>query len=98
MSVIKNEVPNEEGTLNTVSNDKKSRNCNCKKTRCLKLYCDCFAAGEFCGSECNCCECSNTVSNKEARGKIIKIIVEKNAFNTADAQRDVSTTLLSLKD
>ncbi|KAK8373216.1 hypothetical protein O3P69_015544 [Scylla paramamosain] len=24
--------------------------CNCKKSQCLKLYCDCFANGEFCNN------------------------------------------------
>lgn len=26
--------------------------CNCRKSKCLKLYCECFASGEFCGKEC----------------------------------------------
>ena len=34
--------------------------CNCKKSRCLKLYCDCFAAGQYCGPLCNCSNCLNT--------------------------------------
>jgi len=38
---------------------KKKRICNCKKTKCVKLYCDCFAVGELCGSECKCLSCSN---------------------------------------
>ena len=29
------------------------KRCNCKKSRCLKLYCECFAAGIFCDN-CNC--------------------------------------------
>lgn len=37
--------------------------CNCKKSRCLKLYCDCFASGSFCGPLCNCCNCHNTADN-----------------------------------
>jgi hypothetical protein len=28
---------------------KKSRVCNCKRSKCLKLYCDCFSSGEHCG-------------------------------------------------
>lgn len=39
--------------------------CNCKKSRCLKLYCDCFAAGSYCGAGCNCCNCLNTVDNAQ---------------------------------
>lgn len=33
--------------------------CNCKKSKCLKLYCDCFAAGLACDELCNCCGCDN---------------------------------------
>ncbi|EAR89157.2 tesmin TSO1-like CXC domain protein (macronuclear) [Tetrahymena thermophila SB210] len=78
--------------------NKKTRICNCKKTKCLKLYCDCFAAGEFCGAECNCCECSNTVANKEARNKIVEGLLEKNpfAFNVKDIEIE-EPSQLSLK-
>ena len=31
-----------------------SDTCNCKKSKCLKLYCDCFTYGLTCGPECNC--------------------------------------------
>ncbi|KAK9812047.1 hypothetical protein WJX73_001076 [Symbiochloris irregularis] len=37
--------------------------CNCKKTRCLKLYCECFKAGSFC-IDCNCSGCGNTDENR----------------------------------
>ena len=30
------------------------KKCNCSRTKCLKLYCECFARGEVCGKECNC--------------------------------------------
>jgi hypothetical protein len=32
----------------------KPMNCNCKKSKCLKFYCDCLADGRMCTSECNC--------------------------------------------
>ena len=32
--------------------------CNCKKSKCLKLYCECYAAGVFC-RDCNCLDCLN---------------------------------------
>ena len=33
--------------------------CNCKKTKCLKLYCECFASGGYCQPGCSCFECCN---------------------------------------
>ena len=33
--------------------------CTCKKTKCNKKYCSCFAAGLKCGVECNCEDCQN---------------------------------------
>ena len=33
--------------------------CNCKKSKCLKLYCICFAAGKSCGPTCHCIHCNN---------------------------------------
>ena len=29
--------------------------CNCKNSRCLKLYCECFAAGVYCEGEVRAC-------------------------------------------
>jgi hypothetical protein len=37
--------------------------CNCTKSQCLKLYCDCFANGEFCYM-CNCMNCFNNLENE----------------------------------
>ena len=33
--------------------------CHCNKSRCLKLYCECFAKGTFCKEECECRNCHN---------------------------------------
>lgn len=40
------------------------KKCNCKKSRCLKLYCDCFAAGQYCKHTCSCQSCLNNADNK----------------------------------
>lgn len=41
-----------------------SKKCNCKKSKCLKLYCECFAAGAYC-KDCSCLTCQNTVANAD---------------------------------
>ncbi|XP_057960095.1 protein tesmin/TSO1-like CXC 2 [Malania oleifera] len=35
------------------------KRCNCKKSKCLKLYCECFAAGMYCSEPCACNGCFN---------------------------------------
>ncbi|KAF7806886.1 protein tesmin/TSO1-like CXC 2 [Senna tora] len=35
------------------------KRCNCKKSKCLKLYCECFAAGVYCIEPCSCQDCYN---------------------------------------
>jgi hypothetical protein len=35
--------------------------CNCKKSRCLKLYCECFAGELYCDG-CNCNDCHNSTA------------------------------------
>ncbi|KAL4239498.1 Lin-54 DREAM MuvB core complex component [Mactra antiquata] len=51
--------------------------CNCTKSQCLKLYCDCFANGEFCHN-CNCTNCANNLDHEEDRSRAIKSCLERN--------------------
>ncbi|XP_008220055.1 PREDICTED: protein tesmin/TSO1-like CXC 5 [Prunus mume] len=56
---------------------KKQKQCNCKNSRCLKLYCECFAAGIYCEG-CNCSNCHNNVDNEAARQEAVGLILERN--------------------
>uniref|UniRef100_A0A1I7TE72 CRC domain-containing protein n=1 Tax=Caenorhabditis tropicalis TaxID=1561998 RepID=A0A1I7TE72_9PELO len=51
--------------------------CNCTKSQCLKLYCDCFANGEFC-RDCNCKDCHNIIEFESQRTKAIRQSLERN--------------------
>lgn len=51
--------------------------CNCTKSQCLKLYCDCFANGEFCNN-CNCVNCFNNLDHEGDRLKAIKACLDRN--------------------
>ncbi|XP_071445311.1 protein lin-54 homolog [Hetaerina americana] len=51
--------------------------CNCTKSQCLKLYCECFANGEFCNN-CKCLNCSNNLEHEEERQKAIKLCLDRN--------------------
>ena len=54
--------------------------CKCKKSKCLKLYCECFAKGLICGVDCNCTGCHNVEELDELRQLVIKETLEKNPF------------------
>ena len=77
------------GKLPEIGNQKKSPKlsrrspCNCKKSKCLKLYCECFAAQVYCNG-CNCTDCHNTANHETLRAKAIKDTKAKNpaAFKT----------------
>ena len=56
---------------------KKKFFCRCKKSTCLKLYCDCFANGEKCIG-CNCVNCSNVIGNEINVQKVYDEVVGKN--------------------
>ncbi len=51
--------------------------CNCKKSRCLKLYCDCFRLEKYCQS-CNCIDCANLPKFESDRLAAIQSILERN--------------------
>ncbi|XP_039187186.1 tesmin isoform X3 [Crotalus tigris] len=56
---------------------KSKKPCNCTKSQCLKLYCDCFANGDFC-SNCNCNNCYNNPEHEIERFKAIKACLDRN--------------------
>lgn len=51
--------------------------CKCKKSKCLKLYCECFTAGIFC-KNCDCKDCNNKIEFEEQILLIKKQMTEKN--------------------
>jgi len=51
--------------------------CNCKRSKCLKLYCDCLRANKYCEG-CNCSECNNTIIYSSARNAAVASIMERN--------------------
>lgn len=64
--------------------DYSSIRCNCKKSRCLKLYCECFASRRLCVDDCKCLDCANNMSHVREREEAIRAILERrpDAFHT----------------
>ncbi|RZC50309.1 hypothetical protein C5167_018737 [Papaver somniferum] len=56
---------------------KKQKQCNCKHSKCLKLYCECFASGVYCDG-CNCVNCNNNVENEASRQEAVEATLERN--------------------
>ncbi|XP_002063989.3 protein lin-54 homolog isoform X2 [Drosophila willistoni] len=83
-------TPAVDAQLNLAS---RRKHCNCSKSQCLKLYCDCFANGEFC-KDCTCKDCFNNLDNEVEREKAIRSCLDRNpsAFKpkiTAPASGDM---------
>ena len=55
--------------------------CKCRKSQCLKKYCDCFANGSKCGQSCKCENCANQPTatgakeNQWSSSSILKAVV-----------------------
>ena len=42
-----------------------TKGCHCKKSKCLKKYCECFERGELCEASCRCENCQNYPGSEE---------------------------------
>lgn len=59
--------------------------CSCKKSFCLKKYCECYQAGMKCNSSCKCVDCHNKSSNNGKKLFEISGMNEKRErFNSED--------------
>ncbi|CAG5135701.1 unnamed protein product, partial [Candidula unifasciata] len=74
---VSRNVPSQNGPTLEATGSRPRKPCNCTKSQCLKLYCDCFANGEFC-QNCNCTSCANNLQHEEERSKAIKSCLDRN--------------------
>ena len=96
------ELPPLPGTKPSKSKSRQGRPklCNCKNSRCLKLYCECFAASVLCNG-CKCVNCLNTENSLPERDEARKQVLQRNpkAFNAkfTSAESEVAPTRKHVK-
>ncbi|KAL1199442.1 Protein tesmin/TSO1-like CXC 8 [Cardamine amara subsp. amara] len=71
------------------------KGCRCRQSKCLKLYCDCFASGVFCSDDCHCADCHNNSEKNHVREAAMANVLDRNpnAFNGIDKQAEPDTKL-----
>jgi Tesmin/TSO1-like CXC domain, cysteine-rich domain len=53
--------------------------CNCQKSKCIQLYCECFNAGIYC-DDCNCKDCMNTQKHDNLRKDAVASTLDRNPY------------------
>ena len=81
LEMIEDDITNVSDTSNYIETKETPTipltGCNCSRTRCLKLYCECFANKLKCNSSCKCLNCNNH-GNNEIRVQAITEAIERN--------------------
>jgi hypothetical protein len=71
--------------------------CRCKKTNCLKLYCECFLKGNVCGIHCKCVDCMNSTDYQQVREMLLEDHFNKGTIaydpNTQTIDQSAANTL-----
>eukprot|EP00656_Telonema_subtile_P001362 TRINITY_DN1061_c0_g1_i1.p1 TRINITY_DN1061_c0_g1~~TRINITY_DN1061_c0_g1_i1.p1 ORF type:complete len:393 (-),score=48.29 TRINITY_DN1061_c0_g1_i1:317-1495(-) len=58
------------------------KSCRCRKSKCLKLYCECFAGQEKCTSSCKCISCENTAEHARVREEAKLAIIRSRSVDS----------------
>ncbi|XP_010485870.1 PREDICTED: protein tesmin/TSO1-like CXC 4 [Camelina sativa] len=74
------------------------KRCKCRKSKCLKLYCDCFAAGLYCVEPCSCQDCFNKPIHEDLVMKTREVIEARNPLAFAPKVVSTSNSAINLWD
>ena len=65
--------------------------CSCKKSKCLKLYCECFRSNGFCGNGCTCQDCYNQEQFTDIRDQFYLEQLQRNPSSFSSKIVSLST-------
>ena len=88
---IQNYIMKSPISFKKINLDVNNLTCFCKKSYCLKKYCECFQLGMKCTSNCKCIDCKNRNNTEK---KLFEVNVEKNRnlkrgrFYSYDLEKD----------
>lgn len=71
-NTIEFETPNKNEDFEEMNEKTSINNCNCKKSKCLRLHCICFAGLKQCNDVCKCLDCKNNEDFKDMRDFVIE--------------------------
>ncbi|XP_010463971.1 PREDICTED: protein tesmin/TSO1-like CXC 4 [Camelina sativa] len=74
------------------------KRCKCRKSKCLKLYCDCFAAGLYCVEPCSCQDCFNKPIHEDLVMNTREVIEARNPLAFAPKVVSTSDSAINLCD
>ena len=88
---IQNYIMKSPISFKKINLDVNNLTCFCKKSYCLKKYCECFQLGMKCTSNCKCIDCKNRNNTEK---KLFEVNVEENRnlkrgrFYSYDLEKD----------
>lgn len=83
------EIPRVQKKISSRRKRSDDKHCQCKLSKCLKLYCACFSQQKSCSESCQCSGCYNTEELTELREMVYKDTTEKNPLAFKNKFKDI---------